>query len=30
VVSVDAWLQRWYDRGSGRAGVPASTGQALV
>jgi putative oxidoreductase len=30
VVSVDARLQRWYDRGSGQAGVAASTGQALV
>ncbi len=30
VFSVDAWLQRWYDRGSGRAGAPARTGQALV
>ena len=27
VVSVDAWLQRWYDRGSGQAGVAARTGQ---
>jgi len=30
VVSVDAWLQRWYHRGRGRAGVAGRTGQALV
>ena len=29
VVSVDAWLQRWYDRG-GSAGVRARTGQTAV
>ena len=27
VVSVDARLQRWYDRGSGKASAPARTGQ---
>ena len=30
VVSVDAWLQRWYDRDSGRTGVAARTGNAVV
>ena len=30
IVSVDAWLQRWYERGSARPGGPASDGQALV
>ena len=29
-VSVDAWLQRWYARGSGKSGAPASTGQPVV
>src|ERR1700756_2125350 len=29
VVSVDAWLQRWYDRGSGQSGVAVKT-EALV
>jgi len=30
VVSVDAWLQRWYQRVSGRPVAPARTGQAFV
>jgi len=30
VVSVDAWLQRWYNGGSGRAGVATKTDQPLV
>jgi putative oxidoreductase len=30
VVSVDAWLQRWYARGSGGSGASAPTGRALV
>ncbi len=30
VVSVDAWLQRWYDRGSARSGAPVPTGQAVI
>jgi len=25
VASVDAWLQRWYDRGSGRGGAAVKT-----
>jgi len=29
-VSVDTWLQRWYDRGSGQAGVAARTRQVRV
>jgi len=28
-VSVDAWLQRWYDRGSGRGSAAVKTA-ALV
>lgn len=30
VVSVDAWLQRWYDRGRGQTGVAARGGRAPV
>lgn len=30
VVSVDAWLQRWYERGGPRSGARARNGQALV
>lgn len=30
IVSVDAWLQRWYERGSGRPGATASNGQVPV
>jgi putative oxidoreductase len=29
-LSVDAWLQRWYERGSGRSGVPARTGPTVI
>ena len=30
VVSVDAWLQRWYDRVSGTSGLPPRAGQSFV
>jgi putative oxidoreductase len=30
VVSVDAWLQRWYQRVSGRPAPPPRTGEAFV
>ena len=30
VASVDAWLQRWYDRGNGKAGAAVGNGQALI
>jgi putative oxidoreductase len=29
-ISLDALLQRWYDRDSGRSGVPARTGPAVM
>ena len=30
VVSIDAWLQRWYDRAGGRSAAATRSGQAWV